>query len=133
VNIIHDKQGEGYHVTLDDSADTHYFKIKHHGIPVGQVICHFDGSVLHLDDIHINDEVVNQAGGVIINYRGRGIGTAMIQFLIRYAKGKAVKRIEGQIKRFDFKNATDLLERYRRWGFEVLMTDQKTTTPVTRI
>lgn len=62
----------------------------------------------------------------IRNYRKRGIGTAMIEFLASYARSKSAKRIEGEVKHHDFKNNPDLPEWYRRRGFAVVMGDGKT-------
>jgi hypothetical protein len=98
----------------------------------GHVNFHFAGpDVLHIDDLCISDSVMFEPwfwfGGLSFpplqwrteNFRNRGIGTAMIAFLVGFARSHSAKRIEGEIKPHDSKENQDLPNWYRRRGFTV--------------
>ena len=68
----------------------------------------------------------------ITNYQQRGLGTAMVEFMINYAREKSAKRIVGQVKPRDFKDYPELPDWYRRRGFAVVMGEGK-ATPVASI
>ena len=137
---IHDRDGREYNVTEYGSER---FNIQRRGVPIGYANFHFEGAdVLHLDDLHIEDDAIFPPWFscplpfVILsfpplrwrteNFQGRGIGTAMIQFLVDYARSKFAKRIEGEVKPHDFKDNPDLPDWYRRRGFTVTAGDEKT-------
>ena len=145
MNIIHDKHGREYIVSENHSQDlvSLRFNIEYHGRLIGYANCRFESNgVLHIKDLHIEDKAMRPPWFFvdlifwiasfppekwrIRNYRKRGIGTAMIEFLASYARSKSAKRIEGEVKHHDFKNNPDLPEWYRRRGFAVVMGDGKT-------
>ena len=55
------------------------------------------------------------------SYRNRGIGTALMDFLKRYAQQQGVKEIEGVIAHHDNQNTSQLLVWYGRQGFRVIL------------
>jgi hypothetical protein len=149
MNIIYDGHSEEYHVTESDLEGFKRFNIKCRGNLVGYANCHFEGDVFHIDDLRIDDKTMRPPlfflnllfwiGSFppqrwrITNYRKRGLGTAMIEFLAGYARRKSAKRIEGEIKPHDFKNNPQLLEWYRRRGFAVVMTGEGKAAAVAKI
>jgi GNAT superfamily N-acetyltransferase len=54
-----------------------------------------------------------------LKLRGRGIGRAMLQETIRYAKKHEIKRIVGAITPDEYTSEAYLAEWYQRQGFEV--------------
>lgn len=54
-----------------------------------------------------------------LKLRGRGIGRAMLQETIRYAKKNEIKRIVGTITPDEYTSEAYLAEWYQRQGFEV--------------
>ena len=57
------------------------------------------------------------------NFQRRGVGTAVIQFLAEFARSEAAKRIEGKVKPHDFDENPDLLNWYKRKGFNIAPSD----------
>lgn len=90
--------------------------ISYRGWPVGRVCLDFrkDGEVI-LADIII---YVNLPHGY--NFRNHGLGKAMIQEAIRYAKERRAKFIWGWIEPDEYVTEEYLAEWYRRQGFQVL-------------
>jgi GNAT superfamily N-acetyltransferase len=62
----------------------------------------------------------------VSNFQNRGLGSAMIEFLISYGRSKSVKRIEGYVKPPDDKANRDLLNWYKRRGFTAEMGNERT-------
>jgi GNAT superfamily N-acetyltransferase len=106
------------------------------------VNCHFTGDeVLYLDDLHIQDKTIHPPYFSLdlifwiisfppirwrtVNYRNRGLGVAVIQFLVDFARSKSAKRIEGKVKAHDYTDNPDLPNWYRRRGFSVVRSDAK--------
>lgn len=142
MHIIRGRDGGEYHVIESDcdSEDFRRFNIKFGRCQVGYLNYSFEGDgVLNLDDLHIEDAATSPPwflldfifiGGSFPplrwrtkNFRGRGIGTAMIEFLVDYARANSIKRIEGEVKPHDFKDNPDLPDWYRRRGFTVTAGD----------
>lgn len=141
MKAIHDKHGKEYHVIESDCDSENFrrFNIKFGRCQVGYLNYSFEGDgVLHLDDLHIEDAAISPPwfffmGGSFPplctrtkNFRGCGIGTAMIEFLVNFARANSIKRIEGEVKLHDFKDNQDLPDWYRRRGFTVTAGDEKT-------
>lgn len=143
IYAIKDRHANQYKVVECCSKDFKRFNIEQNGLRVGYVNYRFEGDeVLYIDDLHIEAKSIRPPWFSInllfwigsfppecwrvTNYQNRGLGTAMINFLIGYARAKAVKRIEGEMKHHDFKNNKDLSNWYRRRGFSVVMGDMKT-------
>lgn len=139
MHFIRDKHRRKYLVTRSDSNFFTRFNIVYCGIRVGHVNCRFEGDeVLRLIDLCIRDTATLPPWFYLNfcnvsfpptswrteNYRNRGLGTAMIEFLVTHAKSKRAKRIEGEVKTYDFKANPDLPDWYRRRGFEVIMGDK---------
>jgi len=142
MNIICDKYDREYQVTQCDPGGYERFNIEYHGNRAGYANCHFEGDVLHIDDLHIDEKAMRPRlffvdlfflafsfppeRWRITNYQNRGLGTAMIDFLANYGRKKLAKCMEGEIKQYDFKNNPRLPEWYRRRGFVVVTGDIKT-------
>lgn len=144
MKIICDKHGREYFVIESDCDSEQFrrFNIKSGRCQVGYLNYSFEGDgVLHLDDLHIEDAAISPPwffldfifiGGSFPplrwrtkNFRGCGIGTAMIEYLVNYARVNSITRIEGEVKPHDFKDNPDLPEWYRRRGFTVTAGDEK--------
>lgn len=135
-----DKYGREFCVTEGDCGSDNFkrFNIEYRGRRVGYVNYHFAGDdILFIDDFRLEDKAMHSPWFFldliywvvsfpperfrITNYQKRGLGTAMIKFLMSYAKSESVKRIEGEVKHHDFKDNPDLPDWYRRRGFAVSM------------
>jgi GNAT superfamily N-acetyltransferase len=143
VSIIYDRHGRQYGVNeIALSAGFIRFNIECLGKRVGYVNCHFESEdVLYLDDLRIEDRAIRPSWFSLIlkswavslsparwrtvNYRERGLGTAMIKFLENYARLHGAKRLEGRVKTHDLRNYPDLVNWYRRRGFAVVMGGEK--------
>lgn len=144
MNVIYDREGREYRVIESDCGSENFrrFNIKFGRYQVGYINYSFEGSeVLHLDDLHIEDAAISPPwffldfifiGGSFPpqrwrtkSFRGRGIGTAIIDFLVNYARANSIIRIEGEVKPHDFKDNPDLPDWYRRRGFIVTASDKK--------
>lgn len=131
-DIIFDKQGRSYKVFIEDS-DGHFLQMQiiHRNHCVGLARCLTSpAGELVLGDLIIFDKVPRPTpcGCVLfaawssllgpINYRDRGLGSAFLEYIKRYASGKGYQQITGLIvsqeKPVDF-----LISWYRRHGFEV--------------
>ena len=55
-----------------------------------------------------------------INYRGRGLGTAIVKMLIQFAMSRGLLQVKGSLSPHDLKDNPGLPDWYRRRGFEVL-------------
>jgi GNAT superfamily N-acetyltransferase len=57
------------------------------------------------------------------NYRRRGLGTELLQFVIEKAREERVARIRGFVTNQGLADNPKLLEWYRRYGFEIIPID----------
>ena len=136
--VISDKYKKQYRIVAsnNDLGDLKRVYILSGNARIGNVNYHFAGSeVLYLDDLHIRQDAILFPAywwDVIVakiylpslqwqthNFQGRGIGTAMIEFLAEYARSMGAKRIEGHIKSNDLKINPDLPNWYLRRGFKM--------------
>ena len=54
------------------------------------------------------------------SYRGRGLGAALLRFLIGLARERGIKRIRGSVVQQDVEETPFLLTWYKKNGFQVL-------------
>lgn len=62
-----------------------------------------------------------------INYRSRGLGSALLQCLIDHARAKGAQYLYGDVFRQDVENTPNLLQWYQKHGFDIrpLDSDEK--------
>ncbi len=136
--IIHDKFKKQYRV-VPAKANTNNFKrfdILSGHAQIGYVNYYFASSeVLLIDDLHIRHDAIlfpllwwdlivvkiylPSVKWKTHNFQGRGIGTAMLEFMAGYARSRSAKRIEGHLSPHDLRNNPDLANWYRSRGFTV--------------
>ena len=131
--LIFDKDGESYTVEVLDNEAVILFNIYLSSSLVGGVRCIKESlDVLFLGDIAIANEVILNPRGILgkllrsigcqpkpINYRGRGLGSALLEFFINYARESGFKVLYGNIYRQDLQSNPKLMQWYKRYGFEV--------------
>ena len=60
-----------------------------------------------------------------IDYRRRGLGTHLLQFAIKKARQRGIKRICGSLTQKDINNNPNLVKWYEKHGFEILPPSQE--------
>ena len=137
-SVILDRFKKRYRVvpSHDNSGNLKRFNVLLGHVPIGYVSYHFESSqVLYIDDLHIRHDAIlfpSLWWDMIVvkiylpslkwqkhNFQGRGIGTAMLEFVAEHARSISVKRIEGQLKSHDLNANPNLPDWYRRRGFTV--------------
>ena len=131
-DVIFDKQGTAYKVFIDDS-DGHFLQMRiihqNKGVGLAQCWAHSSGE-FELNDIIIFDKVYRPTPyGCLLfavwtsflgptNYRDKGLGSAFLEYIKRYAEENGYQQITGFIVSQE-KTADFLISWYRRHGFEV--------------
>jgi hypothetical protein len=59
------------------------------------------------------------------NCRGRGLGTALLRFVVEHARAQGASEIIGDLRLVDLSGELDLPDWYRRRGFEVTMAEDQ--------
>jgi GNAT superfamily N-acetyltransferase len=67
------------------------------------------------------------AHGRVENYRHRGIGTALLQYLIQRARQDGFKRVSGKLAKQDLETNPQLANWYRKRGFEATVSKSELT------
>jgi GNAT superfamily N-acetyltransferase len=130
MNTIEDRTGEQYLVVEDQLTGGARFTVHHKNTRAAYANVRFEGEILFIADLHVFDRAIRPAMFTLIwrfppvrvrtsNYRGRGIGSAIIEFLKDYAKTNGFRRIEGKVKQIDLDTNAQLPDWYRRRGFIV--------------
>src|ERR1041385_9576223 len=135
---LRDNSGRPYSLLFCRSGECWAFWVRDQGTPVGDAQCRGMGETLSLSDIHVRDDVRPGWPNFLSflgcfgfersprNYRGRGIGTALLHFVNESARQSGFKRIEGNVAPLDLEKNPRLPDWYRRLGFVVEMeADQK--------
>jgi GNAT superfamily N-acetyltransferase len=95
-----------------------------------------------LADIHFVDKIARKPLGRIYaffyqepkSYQRLGLGTATLEFLIKYIKEKGIKKLHGSITQDDLNANPNLIKWYQDNGFTVeSLTAQETENSVARI
>jgi GNAT superfamily N-acetyltransferase len=109
--FITDKKGEKFWIYWDSINRMH---VSYRGRPVGRVNLKFESN----GEVTLADIIIFQNKH---NLRNRGLGKAMLQEAIRYAREHQAKSIWGWIQDEDEEHITEeyLTEWYRRQGFKV--------------
>ena len=115
-----------------DEETAYYLKLSYGGWRVGYAYCSFDGKVMRLNDIHVDDDVVLPPKTFLhalwrilskpkpLEMRGQGLGTAMLQQVIEEARARGAERIVGFVTPEDRRNNPGLLAWYAKHDFVTL-------------
>ncbi|MCL4529056.1 MAG: GNAT family N-acetyltransferase [Chloroflexi bacterium] len=106
---ISDKQGRRYWMVWDDDEEAPVSYLWYHGKIIGQAKLLWTNPVMQLADIRLFKP----------EYMRKGIGSALLQEVISYARTRRAQSISGWIARRDAEVNPDLFRWYRRHGFHV--------------
>ena len=128
--FILDNKGRKYKVICDEYPDGSFdLEVKYRSQFVGKAISTMreNGSMV-LEDIYIRDDseprdksaISNLLGSPSkpLNFRGRGLGTALLKRFINYVRSKGVTRVYGSISEEDLLSRPYLPEWYKKYGFK---------------
>lgn len=146
LHALIDEQGQPYQMRLveDDSGWT--IKVFCDHTLVAQVNCIVQGGDLFLADLHVFEAARHplrpvdrfkgwvgfvagfgfEAAGRTENYQHRGLGTELLNFVIRRAREHSFRRITGKLFPKDLASNPRLPDWYRRRGFQVTLNASKT-------
>lgn len=129
---IYDKQGRDYQIEVNEYESILSLKVYRSldGLRdmVGHIDCVFESpNEMLLADIHFEDNIVRNRLKRIYAffhkepkyYRRLGLGTATLEFLIKYVKEKGIKKIHGSITQRDLDANPNLIKWYQDNGFIV--------------
>lgn len=132
-----DRYGEKYDVDLDEDDISFDARIiwRHSGI--GRIQCVVDEKVkvLVIGNIELFEQPLLPRNGILSfrplqrpkrNFRGRGLGSAMLKYVIAQAERLGVAGISGFITPDDARTTPYLFDFYRKHGFEVRLKDDPT-------
>ena len=133
---IRDRDNREYDLVVLDETDTHYHVfVVHRRKGIGQAQCPIDdqAGVLTIANIEIFAEVAANRPCLLWfipwriwkrltarRYRGRGLGSALLEHVIAYARSRGLKRIVGQVVAHDLAQSSWLPQWYARHGFQVV-------------
>ena len=144
---IYDKQGRDYQIEVNEHESILLLSVYRslHGLRnmVGHTDCIFESdNEMLLADIHFEDKIDRNRLKRIYAffhkepkcYQGLGIGTATLEFLIKYVKEKGIKKLHGSITQDDLNANPKLIKWYQDNGFTVeAITAQEMENSVARI
>ena len=86
--------------------------------------------IIHSDVIHAPEHLEAVLLRLLVkpkpmNYRPRGLGTYLLQFAIKKARQRGIKRIYGSLTPEDINNNPNLVKWYKKHGFEILPPSQE--------
>lgn len=131
---IYDKQGRDYQIEVNEYESilslNVYRSLDCVGIRdmVGYINCNFESpNEMFLADIHFENKINRKLLGRIYaffhqepkSYRKLGLGTATLEFLIKYIKDKGIKKLHGAITQDDLNANPKLTKWYQDQGFTV--------------
>jgi hypothetical protein len=129
---IYDKQGRDYQVEVIEYESILSLKVYRslNGLRdmVGHINCVFKShNEMLLGDIHFEDKIDRKPLGRIYaffyqepkSYQRLGLGTATLEFLIKYIKEKGIKKLHGSITQDDLNANPKLITWYQDNGFTV--------------
>ena len=133
-HTIQDSAGTPYTVRLLRSDDSWDLKVLSEGREMGLANCQCHGKSLRLADIEILATAASPAvpstdatpRPAQSNYRGRGLGSALLELIVAQARLGGFHQITGMLHPQNLQDKTDLPEWYRKRGFTVrLSPDQR--------
>ncbi len=128
------KDGRPYQLSILETDSHIFLKLHHHQLLVGEAKCVWEAAqTLLLGDIAIANAVIPQPtddfsvlistlpGGQPkpINYRRRGLGSALLKSLIHHALTRNAQQLYGNVFEQDVQNNPKLLHWYQKHGFEI--------------
>lgn len=130
--FIRDRSSQQYRVHLLENAHW-YLKVYNRKVRVAHANCHPKPPVLYVDDLHVEDakftpestfsrliRLLMNRQKQAVNYRRRGIATALLRLIADRAAARGFTSIEGSLSRIDLGKDPKLPEWYQRRGFTVL-------------
>lgn len=129
-----DKDGRTYQLSVLETDSHIFLKLHHHQLLVGEAKCLWESpQVLLLGDIAIANAVIppplDEVSALIstlpggqpkpINYRRRGLGSALLRCLINHARARNAQHLYGNVFEQDIQNNPKLLQWYQANGFEI--------------
>lgn len=137
--IVRDRQGREYRLQVNGDGESHLIaKLLYRNSEVGRLQCVlYPPDKLAIGDILIRDDVIHapeHLGAVLlrlavkpkpIDYRRMGLGTHLLQFAIKKARQRGIKRICGSLTQKDINNNPNLVKWYKKQGFEIVPPSQE--------
>ena len=127
---IFDNEGRKYKVVYVEYPDGSFdLEVRYRSQFVGKATSSMreNGSMV-LEDIYIRDDSVPRGKSVILNslgppskplnFRGKGLGTALLQWFINYVRSKGLTQVYGSITKEDLLSRPYLSEWYKKYGFK---------------
>ena len=131
---IHDKAGRRYRLHISDSSGLWVLKVYDGRVLVAESKCVRRQDELLVGDLLVFDaakhpqtplaralRLLTRRGPRSVNYRGRGLGTALLTFIIERAVAKGLSRLRGNLFPRDLRANPNLPGWYRGFGFAVDM------------
>ena len=131
--ILRDRQGQSYRLSLSVKGDRSHFQLYWRQTLVGEARCLRESPErMAIGDIAIANEVIPPPANLLmrgfrqlpgcqhppVNYRGRGLGTALLRSMIEHSRQVGAKELCGEVFEQDVQNCPVLLSWYERQGFE---------------
>ena len=127
---IFDHEGRSYDLSISQEGVLLLIQVCDRQILIGEAKCARESpDTLLLRDIAIANEVIlppahpqatprpRRSRPRPINYRQKGIGSALLSFLINQARADGVKHLYGKVMQQDLENNPKLLQWYQNHGF----------------
>ena len=137
--IVRDRQKREYRLQVSGDEDSYFIaKLLYRNSEVGRLQCVlYPPDKLMIGDIIIHSDVIHapsHLGAVLLrllvkpkpmDYRRRGLGTHLLQFAIKKARQRGIKRIYGSLTQEDINTNPNLVKWYKKHGFEILLPSQE--------
>ena len=135
VSSVFDKYNERYMVDVSESDTSLFVYVVWKRTTVGQILCALKSpSTLIIGNIEIFEHPLLPRNRLFprrplqrshINFRQRGLGSAMLEYLIAQAERLGIVAIHGEIIPIDLLNTPYLRDFYRKHGFIVQDTPEQ--------
>jgi len=131
-SAIQDGTGHSYRLEMSHSDSFWFIKVFDGNVRVGYANCTLTDKILTLADLHVATDAPQPRSGFSrlfhrflstprkpVNYRGRGLGTALLRFITQRAVQRGFTQIEGKLSPQDLAANPKLPDWYRRHGFTI--------------
>ena len=129
--VLKDRRGTSYRLFISTQGDRYSFKLYDGSLCVGEARCSWqEGGRMVLDDIAIANQVQPRPNPWVrfkqfvwdwefepVNYRQRGLGTALLASTVEHARKLGATVLQGEVFQPDVENTPGLLDWYERQGF----------------
>lgn len=131
--LVRDRLGRPYEIVVTLDGPVSRFRLYERKTLVGEAKClRCSVARMELGDIAIaNEAIPTPANGLMqrfrqipgcqhapVNYRGRGLGTVLLQHLVNHARSAGAQELWGEVFQQDIENDPGLLNWYQNFGFE---------------